>query len=110
MLETILKSGETAERCGLLLKDGTIVEITNVAADPEQGYEMDAAEALPHIKSGAIEATWHTHPQTDPTLSEDDRVGFLMWPDLEHAIIGIRDGDVKVMRYRVEHGLVLVCS
>ena len=110
MLETILLSDDVSERCGLLLTNGEIVEITNIAAEPEVSYEMDPVEVLPYLKAGTIASTWHTHPTGDPNLSGDDYAGFLMWPDLGHAIIGRRDGKVIVNRYRVEHGLVISCS
>ena len=110
MLETLLKDDDTIERCGLILKDGTVVEIKNVAPDPAIAYEMDPVELLPYVEAGTIESTWHTHPQSDPTLSGADHEGFLTWPDLGHCIIGRRDGQVAVARYRVEEGFVLACN
>lgn len=108
MLETLLQPGDAAERCGFILKDGTIVEIKNVAPQPNEGYEMDPVEMLPHLDDAV--ATWHTHPDTDPNLSGDDYSGFLSWPDMEHVIIGQRNGQNVVTRYKVEHGLVVACD
>lgn len=110
MLETILKPDDTAERCGLVLQDGSIVEIENIAPDTTVAYEMNPEQLLPYLEAGTIAATWHTHPDSDPTLSGADHEGFLMWPDFGHCIIGRRDKRVVVTRYRVEDGLVLVCN
>lgn len=110
MLETILQPDDTVERCGLVLKDGSIVEIKNIAEDPAVAYEMDPVELLPHVEADNIEIMWHTHPISDPVLSGADREGFLWWPDLVHCIIGRRDSRVAVERYRVEDGFVLACS
>jgi len=108
MLETLLQPGDQDERCGFILKDDTVVEITNVAKDKTLGYEMDPHEVLEYVDDAV--ATWHTHPDTDPNLSGEDYSGFLSWPDMEHVIVGRRDGEVVVVRYRVQHGLVIECD
>lgn len=108
MLETMLQPGDVEERCGLVLKDGTLVEIPNIAEDKTLGYRMDPAEVLPYMDD--VAGTWHTHPDTDPNLSGEDYSGFLAWPDLEHSIVGLRNGAVTVTRYRVEDGMVLGCD
>jgi len=110
MLETILQPDDENERCGFLLKDGTIVEITNVATEPRVSYEMDAAEALPYIEAGTVAATWHTHPDGDANLSGDDYEGFLRWPDLDHYVIGRAGDDVIVRWFHVDDGLVIACD
>lgn len=110
MLETLLKNDDTVERCGLILKDGSIVEIDNIAEDPTNSYEMNPEQLLPYIEADTVASTWHTHPSSDPVLSGADREGFLAWPDLGHCIIGRRDGGVAVARYRVEDGFVLACN
>jgi len=108
MLETMLEQGQVEERCGLILKDGTVVEITNIAEDTRIGYRMDPSEVLPYVEE--LAGTWHTHPDTDPNLSGEDYSGFLMWPDLMHSIVGFRNGKVVVTRYRVEDGTVIACD
>lgn len=108
MLETLLRPHDTEERCGVILKDTTVVEITNVASDKTTSYKMCPKELLPIIDD--VVATWHTHPDSDPNLSEEDRVGFLMWPKLAHYIVGRRAGKVVVEKYRVEDGFVLICD
>lgn len=110
MLETLLQKGDTEERCGVILKDGKIVEIPNVAKDKENSYLMDNDQVLPFIKNDKVAATWHTHPQSDPNLSGEDYNGFLGWPDLEHYIIGRRKNKTVVMKFKVEDGLIIVCD
>jgi proteasome lid subunit RPN8/RPN11 len=110
MLETLLHKGDEVERCGLILKDGSTVELPNIAENPETSFRMDLEKALPYLTDDQVAATWHTHPHTDPNLSGEDYSCFLSWPDLEHVIVGIRDGDVAVTRYRVEKGLVIACD
>lgn len=108
MLETLLDPSEPKELCGFILKDGTVVHCANIAPDPTLGYEMDPIEVLQYLDDAA--ATWHTHPDTDPNLSGEDYSGFLSWPDMEHVIIGLRNGRPAVMRYKIEHGLVVTCD
>lgn len=110
MLETLLTPDAVDERCGFVLKDGTAVEVANIHANPSVGYEMDPVAALKVMETGDVVATWHTHPDSDPNLSGEDYSGFLSWPDLEHAIIGWRDGKVVVARFKVEDGLVMQCD
>lgn len=108
MLETTLQLNDTDERCGFLLKDGTIVPIDNVAFEPHLGYEMNSQQALPYVQAGTIAATWHTHPDGPPILSGEDYEAFLAWPDFEHYVIGRSKGKVVVTKYKIERGLVIV--
>jgi proteasome lid subunit RPN8/RPN11 len=110
MFETLLQPGDEEERCGLILKDGTVVELKNVAAEPKTSFEMDAEEALPHIASGEAAMTWHTHPFSDSNLSGEDYSTFLCWPDLVHVIVGMRDGAVAVAKFKAQDGVILVCD
>lgn len=108
MLETTLKPNDTEERCGLILSDGSIIEIDNVADDKTNSYRMDPVQVLPYLDDTV--GTWHTHPDTDPNLSGDDYLGFLSWPKLRHSIVGRRDGKVVVQTYKIEDGLVIACD
>jgi len=110
VLETLYKPDDTEERCGLILKDGSIVEIENIAEEKTDGYDMNPAAVLPFLEADLIAGTWHTHPGGDPNLSGEDYAGFLAYPDLEHSIIGWRDGQVTVARYKIENGLVIACD
>jgi proteasome lid subunit RPN8/RPN11 len=106
--ETLFQPSDTTERCGLILKDGTTVEVANIADNPMTSYMMDPVAVLPFLDKAV--GTWHTHPHTDPTLSSDDHDGFMLWPKLEHLIIGMRDGEVTAIKYRIEDGLAVLCD
>lgn len=105
MIETLLLPTDTTERCGLILKDDTIVEVQNVAANPETGYEMDPIAVLPYLD--LIAATWHTHPDGPSNLSGADYQSFRSWPDLVHIVIS----PSGVRRYCVDNtGVIFECD
>lgn len=110
MLETLLQPHDKEERCGLLLSDGSHVEIPNIANDRVTGYYMDPEQVLPYLTAGKITGTWHTHPDSPPVLSEDDMEGFLGWPELSHYIVGLVEGQPKVRCYRIDRGVVVECD
>ena len=74
------------ERGGLVLNDGTVVELTNICSDPTQGFTPDLQELLPFVDRSV--ATWHTHPGATANLSSEDWETFVEWPDHLHAIAG----------------------
>lgn len=92
------------ERVGLILCDGSIVELDNVCSDPENGFEVRGDQMLQY--EDTIYATWHTHPNQNSNLSSGDYLTFLSWPDFSHYIIGT-DG---VARYFIENNRVLLCE
>lgn len=100
-LEKKLKKNDTQERCGLILKDGSVIELDNIAVDKENGYQISPADIVKY--EDTMVGSWHTHPGHDSNLSEKDYVGFLMWPDLTHYIVGI-DG---VAKYTIKDGIIL---
>lgn len=104
MLESLLQPNDDFERCGVILKDGTVVEIENIAMYRENSYEMNPVEVLEHIDN--LAATWHTHPKGPSSLSGDDQQGFLLWPELEHMVISPEG----VRRYRVHNGVLIECD
>ena len=73
------------ERCGFVLADGELVELSNCHEDPRNGFRIDAAEILKY--GGRVIATWHTHPLYGPNLSVEDYKCFLDWPEWQHIII-----------------------
>ena len=100
----------TPERCGLVLKTGRIVEVSNVAQDPVTGFKMNPVEVLNFLKKKRAfpVATWHTHPGLDPNLSELDYAGFTQWPEWDHYIVGVRNGKTTVARFKViDRGIVI---
>lgn len=60
------------EACGVVLKDGTVIEITNVA--PREGlFLMDTDELIAvYEKYGDIDGVWHSHPKGHPEPSPED--------------------------------------
>lgn len=110
MLETLLQPNDPIERCGLVLKDGSYVEIENIADDPVISYEMSPIEVLPYLTGDSIIGTWHTHPFSPPRLSGEDYVGFMGWPHLTHHVIGVENGEVKVKSYYIKNGAILECD
>jgi proteasome lid subunit RPN8/RPN11 len=110
MLETLLQPGETKERCGVVMDDGNVVEIANIAAEPEHSFEMEPVAFLELVKTGRVRGTWHTHFDGPPVLSGEDYNTFIAWPDLEHSIIGFENGKATVQTYRSEHGVLLTCD
>lgn len=96
-----LKKGDTAERCGLVLKGSKIIELENISAEPEKGFEISPNNMVKY--EDEMVASWHTHPDHDSNLSEKDYAGFLMWPQIKHYIVGT-DG---VSCYVVKDGIVI---
>ena len=90
------------ERCGLILDNGSVVELTNIHPHPLEAFEFDVEEF--HRYPLAI-ATWHTHPRTTGNLSIEDFHLFLQLHRLWHYIVG-PDGDIRC--YQVEDGRVLL--
>jgi proteasome lid subunit RPN8/RPN11 len=92
------------ELCGLITAEGRLFLVPNVHAEPTKGFQLDPVAFLNLLTTYEIVGTWHTHPQGDAALSQEDYAGFLQWPMLTHYIVGL-DGDVRA--YEVEADLVL---
>lgn len=73
------------ERCGLILRDETILEIPNKHENPANGFSFPRSYF--DQNPGAL-ATWHTHPTGNPNLSYEDYKIFLSQPKLFHYIVG----------------------
>lgn len=84
--ELLSKLQPGAERGGVILTDGTVIEFENKAQDPSQVFFPDMADLLPYVD--LLYATWHTHPSGTANLSVEDTQTFLAWPQLKHAIVG----------------------
>lgn len=110
MLETLLQKGDTKERCGLVLDSGEAVELSNIAHDPLISYEMDPTEVLPYLTRNNVAGTWHTHPHSPPHFSGEDYVGFMGWPEWQHYVIGVVDGETVVKCYEIKNGAILECD
>lgn len=79
------------ERVGIVLKDGTRVELENVSENPEQGFLISDDDLL-RLDDPDVVGTWHTHPGVTGNLSVNDMEAFLAWPNLVHRIVGA-DGE-----------------
>ena len=99
-VQTLLsKRDGKVEACGLILKDGTIIDLVNVHASPDQAFHIAAADVIKYELDMA--ATWHTHVgKAYP--SGADYVCFRNWSKLNHYIVG--DDGLKC--YNVEAGTV----
>lgn len=74
------------ERIGLILKDGSIVELENVANEPDRAFLFKADDLLRY--EGSAWGSFHTHPNKSSNLSGLDYEGFKSWSSLKHFIIG----------------------
>ena len=90
------------ERVGFVLLDGSIVEVENIAEDPENGFDVKPSDMVAY--ASVASATWHTHPGSHNNLSVKDYNAFKSWPQLDHYVIGkngtrcyqVVDGDVLI--------------
>lgn len=98
-LKTKLTDGP--ERVGFVLKTGEVVEVQNICAHSDNGFEVSGADLVKYHDQ--VAATWHTHPSQNSNLSTNDWYGFRNYPEWLHLIIGT-DG---VSSYRVDQGRVL---
>jgi proteasome lid subunit RPN8/RPN11 len=89
------------ERCGFILTDGTIVEIDNIAPEPDRSFIASGEAILKYVDLAV--ATWHTHPDASSNLSPGDAETFRFWPHCLHHIVGT-DG---VSTYRVVNHVVM---
>ncbi len=89
MLQTIFNNLQTYwqpqfERCGVVLKDNSIVELENTHSEPKNNF------AMVNIPADAV-ALWHTHPHGCANLSVEDYHNFKNHPQYLHIIVGQRE-------------------
>lgn len=94
------------ELCGVILADGDVMQLPNIHLEPKAGFHLEPAAFLEQLELGAI-GTWHTHPGADANLSQEDMNGFRQWPQLDHYIVGLRDGEPFVEKFAVKAGIVV---
>jgi proteasome lid subunit RPN8/RPN11 len=71
MLAAAEEAGEM-EACGVVLHDGRVLVVKNVAGRPGL-FEMDAAELVAiYEEHGDIDGVWHSHPQGKTYPSDED--------------------------------------
>lgn len=113
----ILRAAQTGlpdETCGLLGCVGgrveRVIQIDNVAANPERRYEMDPRQltsALFDFERAGLEvgAIWHSHPRGLPVPSAED-IRAAAWPDACHVIVCLADGEAQLAAWRIVNGEV----
>lgn len=106
LIEQLTEAG-SEERCGVISREGEVLQLTNMHDTPAEGFRFSAEDALLWLASGEADATWHTHPGEDPNLSEQDYAGFLQWPNMNHWVVGLRDGEPLAVEYTISDGLVV---
>jgi proteasome lid subunit RPN8/RPN11 len=84
------------ERCGFVLTSGEIVEVENIADDPEDNFEISYDDIDKY--EDRIAASWHSHPRGTANLSQSDYELFSQVPEWQHIIIS-KD---EVTNYYVE--------
>lgn len=89
------------ERCGLILKDGTIIELVNTHPKPDENFSFSKEE---FNKYPTCVATWHTHPRGNSNLTPEDYKAFLNYPEFFHYIVG----DGTIWGFYVQEGRVFL--
>lgn len=74
------------ERGGLIQSDGSILELENIAENPEHGFAADSMSLIEHLDDAI--GTWHTHPGQTANLSSEDWEAFIQFEHFKHAIVG----------------------
>jgi len=89
------------ERCGVVLKNGDVVELPNKHPEPERNFMIMADDIEPYLEE--LSALWHTHCDGSYNLSMNDYQLFVSKPELDQFIIS----DRGVALYRVDNGFVM---
>lgn len=98
----MLGEAGTPERGGFIMKDGSLMELSNQSETPNEGALLDMTpEELDKLPDAV--GTWHTHPGATANLSVGDHETFVSWPTFAHVIVGT-DG---ARWYGVKNGAVI---
>lgn len=92
------------ERCGFILKDGSVVELENT--HPQRSHAFSISDSDFEKYEGRIATVWHTHPDSNVNLSVADYRAFLTKPEVLHMIIG----EQHTALFYVEDQTVLIRS
>jgi proteasome lid subunit RPN8/RPN11 len=71
-LRLIAAQASPFEVCGFIMRDGSIIEIRNVAENPYDTFTMDLRQIERNVDVEKIAAIWHTHPGGDIRPSKAD--------------------------------------
>ena len=75
----------TVERVGLVLFDGTVIELRNQSPTPETGFMVDPEE-FKSVSEYTV-GMWHTHPKNNVNLSPLDHNTFKSLAGWTHYIV-----------------------
>lgn len=89
------------EACGLVLADGGVVALANVAEDPVNNFSVDPVGLAAWWETGQVTGVWHSHPMAPAVPSEEDESGFNL-RDWDFLIYSVCDEDLGW--YRLEDG------
>lgn len=70
------------EACGFILKDGSVIQIPNVASDPRRSFLMSRDDLIEMVPNpDVIEGIWHTHPRgtTTPSAGDMEMLRICQW-------------------------------
>ena len=73
------------ERCGFVLRDGSLVEVENLASDPSN-YFLISDESFEEY-DGQIFASWHTHTHDSANISMADYETFTTSTLAKHVVV-----------------------
>lgn len=93
------------EKLGVILADGSVIELQNIHEEPENGALMKSQDVFDYLYSGEHEtvALWHTHVKgATADLSGEDYGTFLLHPDMKQYIVSA----TEIKMYYVEAGEV----
>ena len=90
------------ERFGLVLDDGSIVELRNQSQRPDQNAVVAQDDIDAH--GDRVVATWHTHLKGNVNLSAADYRMFLGMPQCMHYIVT----DTRVRSFVVRNNKVML--
>lgn len=90
------------ERCGFILKDGTVVEVPNIHPEPKRYFQISQEEIDKHLPE--IYAFWHSHSDNNLNLSLADYFSFIAFPNHRHRIYNKEN---QYAEYYVRRGFVM---
>lgn len=95
-----------AEACGFVLLGADVVQCTNDAEDPVNGFRIAQPEADLWWATGGVTGVWHSHPRDSAIPSQEDEE--LAVPGLDFFVYSVLDEDLALYRLDVYGRLVLV--
>ena len=92
------------ERCGFILKSGEIVEVPNIAPNPQHEFEVSEEDFEKYYSE--VAASWHTHTNDFSNLSLSDYYTFQGLPEWDHWVVS----KYKMVKFILKSGCVIIDS